>query len=616
MADLLAAAAPASASLGDDPHAALKSVFGFDEFRPGQEDVVRAILEGRDVLAVMPTGAGKSLCFQLPALMLDGLTVVVSPLIALMDNQVALLNGFGVRAGAIHSGRPREESIENWRAAAAGEMKLLYMSPERLMTPRMLAALEKLPVSMFVIDEAHCVSQWGHDFRPEYLALGALKERFPGARLAAFTATADEATRREIRDKLFAGPAETFVHGFDRENISITVEDRGQNAKARIAQLVGEHPGEQGIVYCLSRKSTEEVAQALRDAGRPALAYHAGLDDETRRERLDRFLTDPDLVIVATVAFGMGVDKPDIRFVFHYNLPASLESYYQEIGRGGRDGGAARAVMLYGLNDLRLRRSMIESSDAPDAQKRVERRRLDALVSFCEAVECRRRMLLAYFGEDAEPCGNCDVCLDPPKTVDGGDVTRLLLKAIKATGERFGQAHVIDVLRGRGAGKAEQYGHDTLDVFGAGAERDAAGWKSILRQLYASNVVSVDADYGGVKIAERGRRILAGKDTVQLRLDPPRSAKAERTRRSSASDIAVADPALLARLKTLRLELARQEAVPAYVVFSDKTLVDLANLRPATRDDFALAHGVGAKKLERYADAFLAEIRAHMASDS
>lgn len=608
MSDADLAPSPAS-GLGSDPAKALKSVFGFDAFRPGQEHIVRTLLGGRDALAVMPTGAGKSLCFQLPALMMEGLTVVVSPLIALMDNQVALLKSFGVAAGAIHSGRPRDESVADWKAATSGAMKLLYMSPERLMTPRMLAALDQLPVAMFVIDEAHCVSQWGHDFRPEYLQLAELKRRFPDSRLAAFTATADDATRREIVDKIFAGDAEVVVHGFDRPNLSLTVEDRGANAKARIAQLVGEHAGEQGIVYCLSRKATEEVAEHLRSEGRAALAYHAGIEADVRRERLDRFLTDPDLVIVATVAFGMGVDKPDIRFVFHYNLPSSLEGYYQEIGRAGRDGEPARAVMLYGMNDLRLRRGMIESSDAPDGQKRVERRRLDALVAYCEAVECRRRMLLAYFGEEAEPCGNCDVCLNPPKTEDGTELARLVLKTVRATGERFGQTHIVDVLRAKGAAKAAQFGHDTLEVYGAGADRDAAAWRAILRQLYAANVIAVEPKHGGVVIAERGERILAGAETVRLRLDMP--ARTTKKARRAEAAAAVSDPALLARLKRLRLELAKGEGVPAYVVFSDRTLIDLVNLKPATREDFALAHGVGAKKLDRYCEAFLSEIRAH-----
>jgi ATP-dependent DNA helicase RecQ len=605
------AAAPQTAAPAD-PHAALKSVFGFDEFRPGQEDVVRSILSGRDTLAVMPTGAGKSLCFQLPALMLEGLTVVVSPLIALMDNQVALLDGFGVRAGAIHSGRPRLESVEDWRAASSGDAKLLYMSPERLMTERMLSALERLPLAMIVIDEAHCVSQWGHDFRPEYLALGQLKARFPDARIAAFTATADDGTRREIVDKLFQGEAQTFVQGFDRPNLSLTVEDRGQNAKARVAQLVAEHKGEQGIVYCLSRKSTEEVAEHLRAEGRPALAYHAGLDDETRRERLDRFLTERELVIVATVAFGMGVDKPDVRFVIHYNLPQSLEAYYQEVGRAGRDGNPARAVLLYGLNDLRLRRSMIESGEASDAQKRVERRRLDALIAYCEATECRRKMLLSYFGESAGPCGNCDVCLDPPKTEDGTEVARLILETIRATGERYGQSHVIDVVRGAGATKAKELGHDRLPVFGRGASRDAGAWRSILRQLYAADVVTVDGEFGGVRLAERGRRILAGEEAIRLRLETAgRTRKGKRAEAVKTAEAAGADPELLAKLKALRMQLARAEQAPAYVIFSDRTLIDLALLRPTTREQFALAHGVGAKKLERYAEAFLAEIRKH-----
>ncbi len=594
-----------TALTGGDPHAALREAFGFDSFRPGQEDVVRAILDGQETLAVMPTGAGKSLCFQLPALMSHGLTVVVSPLIALMDNQVALLRSQGLAAGAIHSGRPRADNVADWRAAADGQLKLLYMSPERLMTERMLSALDRLPVAHVVVDEAHCVSQWGHDFRPEYLALGSLRARFPKARLAAFTATADAATRSEIVDKLFGGDARVFVHGFDRPNLSLAVEDKEKSAQ-RIVELVREHPGEQGIVYCLSRKSCESVADALRRDGRNALAYHAGLDDESRRERLDLFFTEPDLVIVATVAFGMGVDKPDIRFVFHHDMPASVEAYYQEIGRAGRDGAPARTVMLYGLNDLRVRRSMIETSEAPDAQKRVERRRLDALIAYCETTECRRDLLLRYFGDAPASCGACDNCLAPPKTIDAAEEARLALAAIRESGERYGQAHVIDILRGADSEKIRKAKHDKLKVFGTGRAHDAGAWRRILRQLIASGVLAIDDEHGGLHVGPHGPDVEAGKREVKVRAETRRAKRAQAAPTSTDG----ADPDLLARLKRLRRELSSAEGKPAYVVFTDRTLIDLARLRPRDRGEFALAHGVGARKLERYADAFLAEVRA------
>jgi ATP-dependent DNA helicase RecQ len=594
-----------------DPRAALKSVFGFDDFRPGQEAVVRALLAKRNVLAIMPTGAGKSLCFQLPAVLASGLTVVVSPLIALMANQVAILNALGVAAGTINSGQDRAANVAVWRRAQAGDIKLLYLSPERLLDARMIAALQKLAIAQFVIDEVHCVSQWGHDFRPEYMGLAQLRGLFPGVPIAGFTATADKQTRVDILGRIFGGTAEMFALGFDRPNIQIAVEDKNQPTK-RLLELMAEHKGEQGIVYCLARKSVDRLAATLSGYGFPALPYHAGLDAETRRQHLDRFLTDPATTMVATIAFGMGIDKPDIRFVFHTDLPANMEAYYQEIGRAGRDGKPARAVLLYGFEDIRIRRAMIEESNAPDAQKRIEHRRLDALLAYCEAASCRRQPLLAYFGEDHPPCGNCDQCLSPGSTVDATDLARTALEAVAMTGQSYGQAHLVDVLAGRVTDKARSAGHDRLSTFGAGKSTDDRVWRSLLRQLYAANAVTVDiAGYGAVKLTERGRRILREGERVKLRLETPKRPAARRAARVAATAADGVDTALLARLKRLRVELARARGVPAYVVFSDKSLSDMALLKPRDRAQFAAVYGVGQMKLAEFADVFLREIRAH-----
>ncbi|HEY9537487.1 MAG TPA: RecQ family ATP-dependent DNA helicase, partial [Kiloniellaceae bacterium] len=447
----------------------LREVFGYTSFRAGQEAVIACLLDGTSVLTVMPTGAGKSLCFQVPALVRDGLTVVVSPLVALMEDQVAALKLDGVAADSINSSRDRQTNVATWRRVAAGELRLLYISPERLMTERMVAALQRLPLALIAVDEAHCISRWGPSFRPEYEALARVPALFPGVPLAAFTATADEATRRDIAGKLLNGsrPGRTFVTGFDRPNISLTVEQR-RDGPRQLLDFVAQRPGESGIVYCLSRKKTEAAAALLAKQGVRALPYHAGLDAATRAANQNVFMTEPGVVMAATIAFGMGIDKPDVRWVFHASLPANLEAYYQELGRAGRDGRAAEAFMLYGLDDLRQRRLFIEQEESEPEHKRREHKRLDALIAYCETPECRRRVLLAYFGEKAESCGNCDVCLNPPVTEDGFEVARHALDAVATTGQRFGAAHIVDLLCGADSERIRALGHDRLAAYGRG----------------------------------------------------------------------------------------------------------------------------------------------------
>ncbi|MEE2692937.1 MAG: DNA helicase RecQ [Pseudomonadota bacterium] len=585
--------------------ATLQRIFGFADFRPGQEEIVAAMARGENLLAVMPTGAGKSLCYQLPALAGDGLTVVVSPLIALIDNQVAQLRALGAAAGAIHSGRAREDNIIDWRRAAAGETRLLYMSPERLMTPRMLDALSALNVSRFVVDEAHCISQWGHDFRPDYLGLGLLRENFPRARLAAFTATADKRTREDILNRLLGSGAAVFVHRLDRPNIEIAIEPK-HDARARLLELAREHAGEQGIVYCLSRKGTEETAEFLTANGIRTLAYHAGLDAWTRADRLNAFLSESDLVIAATIAFGMGIDKPDIRFVFHMDIPSSIEAYYQELGRAGRDGLPARAVMFFGGGDIGRRMRMIDRNEGLEHAQRAEQRRLADLAALCESVKCRQQAILEHFDQESPPCGNCDNCKSPPLLVDATDHARLALAAVAATGENFGPAHIIDIVRGADTEKVRSRSHNDLSVYGAGRDESAVYWRALLRQMAAQALVTPDADHGGLRLSARGRAVLAGEEAVKVRKTEARASRRER--RMAVTPASVADADLLAALKARRLELARERGVPAYVIFSDRTLADMAARKPATRAAFAAVFGVGAAKLDAFAADFLAVI--------
>ena len=595
----------------DTPLGILKDVFGFDAFRPGQEAAIGALLAGRNVLAVMPTGSGKSLCFQVPALVLDGLTVVVSPLVALMRDQVAALRFAGVAADSIDSSRDRSDNVAVWRRVAAGETRLLYLTPERLMTGRMLAALARLPVGLFAIDEAHCISQWGPSFRPEYEDLGRLRDLFPRVPIAALTATADAMTRRDIVRRLFGDEAEVIVLGFDRPNIRLSVE-RKNDWKRQLRAFIARHRGESGIVYCLSRRKTEETAALLAADGVRALAYHAGMDKSLRAAGQNAFMTEPGAVIVATIAFGMGIDKSDVRFVFHTDLPGSIEAYYQEIGRAGRDGEPAEASMLYGLADIRMRRAFIEEEEAGDDRKRREHKRLDALLGYCEAPGCRRVSLLDYFGERAEACGNCDVCLDRVERVDGTEDARKVLSAVHRSGERFGAAHVIDLLRGTRTEKIVRSGHDRLPTFGVGAARGKAEWQSLIRQMAATGILRLDiAGFGGLAITDKGRALLRGEGVFEHREDTAARAPAARRgpRAAAAAEALTGEQAaLLGALKELRLRIARERGVPAFVVFSDRSLIDMARRRPHTVEDFAEVHGVGAAKLKDFAAPFLAAI--------
>ena len=590
----------------------LKDVFGFDAFRPGQEKAMSTLLAGQNVLAVMPTGAGKSLCFQVPALVMDGLTIVVSPLVALMQDQVAALQLAGVAADTINSSYDRSDNVATWRRVSAGETKLLYISPERLMTEQMLSALGRLNVSLIAIDEAHCISQWGPAFRPEYQQLSQLRNIFTGIPIAAFTATADQVTREDIAAQLFAGVAETIVLGFDRPNIKLSVELK-DSWKSQLLSFVERHPGESGIVYCLSRKKTEETAALLVENGIRALPYHAGMDKSKRYQNQNTFMNEAGIVVVATIAFGMGIDKSDVRFVFHTDLPGSIEAYYQEIGRAGRDDQPAEAYMLYGPGDIRMRRVFIDQEDAGEERKRREHQRLDALIGYCESATCRRCALLAYFGENSEPCGNCDACINPVAMVDGTSAAQKILSAIEQTGQRYGAVHVVDVLRGMMTEKVTMAGHDRLSSFAIGKDLKKEEWRSIIRQLTAAGFLCLDSEgYGGLAITGTGHVLLRDDADFQYRQDTIKastsSSKTSSGRKGTAAappDLSNNDTALFGRLKELRLHLAKERGVPAYVIFPDKTLADMARRRPQNVAEFAEVNGVGAAKLKKFAAPFL-----------
>ena len=582
------------------PTALLAEIFGFPGFRPGQEEIVDAVIAGRNTLAIMPTGGGKSLCYQLPALYRSGVTVVISPLIALMRDQVRALREAGVEAGALTSGNTEEETEAVFSALDEGRLKLLYMAPERLAAGATLALLQRIGVSLIAVDEAHCVSQWGHDFRPDYLRIGDLK-RMLGVPLAAFTATADEETRAEIVTRLFDGAApETFLRGFDRPNIHLAFAAK-DSPRAQILRFAAARRGQSGIVYCGTRAKTETLAQALREAGHAALAYHGGLEAEERRHVETRFQRDDGLIVVATVAFGMGIDKPDIRWVAHADLPKSIEAYYQEIGRAGRDGAPAETLTLFGADDIRYRRSQIDESLAPLDRKQADHGRLNALLGLAEALACRRQVLLGYFGETAAPCGNCDLCDTPADTFDGTDAVRKALSAVLRTGETYGAGHLIDILTGHLTDKMRERGHDALPTFGVGRELSKAGWTGVFRQMMGRDLLRPDPErHGGLRMTEAARPVLRGEVPVLLRKESLPQPKV-----AVKSLVSEEDAPLLSALKAKRRALAEAAAVPAYVIFADKTLIEMAERRPMTLDQMAGITGVGAKKLESFGRAFL-----------
>ncbi|MGX9352261.1 DNA helicase RecQ [Shimia sp. W99] len=588
----------------------LRDVFGFDSFRPGQQEIIDAVTRGDNVLAIMPTGGGKSLCFQLPALMRDGVTVVISPLIALMRDQVRALREAGVEAGALTSGNTEDETADVWNALEAGRLKLLYIAPERLASGAALGMLRRIGVGLIAVDEAHCVSQWGHDFRPDYLRIGELR-RALDVPLAAFTATADAETREEIIARLFDGKTpESFLHGFDRPNIHLAFAAK-DNPRRQILQFAAARKGQSGIVYCGTRAKTESLAAALRQEGHLSLHYHGGMDPDERRETEARFQREDGLIVVATVAFGMGIDKPDIRWVAHADLPKSIEAYYQEIGRAGRDGAPAETLTLFGPDDIRLRRSQIDEGLAPPERRAADHARLNALLGLAEALKCRRATLLTYFGETEVECGKCDLCDNPADVFDGTEAVRKALSAILRTGEWFGSGHLIDILLGNYTDKVRQRGHDALPTFGVGREFDKRQWQAVFRQMMGHDLIRPDPErHGALRMTDTALPVLRGEDSVSLRRDTIKTA----ARRPAAKMLVNEEDApLLSALKAKRRALAEAAKVPAYVIFNDRTLIEMAEKRPASLDDMAHVNGVGAKKLANYGDAFLAVINGEAA---
>ena len=600
-------------TMQDSAARVLREVFGYESFRGEQRAIIAATEAGHDTLVLMPTGGGKSLCYQIPALLRGGVGIVVSPLIALMEDQVGALRDAGVRAAFLNSTLTRADQQRVVADLKSGSLQILYVAPERLMQEQTLELLAGVPLSLIAIDEAHCVSQWGHDFRQDYLVLNELKRRFPGVPRMALTATATPPTRDEIVARLELDEPAVFTASFDRPNIRYHVQAKS-DARRQLLRFLDNHRGEAGIVYCLARNKTEQTAEWLRTEGFEALPYHAGLPSEVRAEHQRRFVAEDGVIVVATIAFGMGIDKPDVRFVAHLDLPKSIESYYQETGRAGRDGEPADAWMVYGLQDVVQLRALVDSSEAGDEHKRRERHKLDALLGWCELTECRRLPLLAYFGErrdGAMPCGNCDNCLAPPATWDGTEAARKLLSAIYRTGQSFGAAHVVDVLVGNTTEKVERHRHDNLSVFGIGADLAPSAWRSLIRQLVVRGRLRVDHDrFGALALTDASRALLRGEETLRVREDAKDVAPRRKSRAVAVpSEVADADRGLWEALRECRRKIATERNLPPYVIFHDATLKQMLAERPADRDALLRISGVGQAKLERYGEQFLEVLR-------
>lgn len=583
----------------------LQKIFGFKEFRPGQIEVIECILNKRHVLSVMPTGQGKSLCFQLPAVISNSKTIVVAPIISLMNDQVSSLNAVGIKCETIHSNKDRDENILSWKNFSIGSSNILYISPERLMTSKMLEALSKINIGLFVIDEAHCISKWGNDFRPDYEALSNLKEHFPNAVISAFTATADAATRKDINQKLTGGSGSILLRGFNRTNLSFSVRQK-KDLKKEIIEFIKQREGVSGIIYCLSRKETDEMCHFLQSYGLNAISYHGGKDSQTRDQAQNRFMTERGAIMVATIAFGMGIDKSDIRFVIHANLPSSVEAFYQEIGRAGRDGRPSDTIMFFSLKDLVTRQRMIFDSEADNSYKMLEYKRLESLIAYCETVGCRKVALLSYFDEPSEPCGNCDNCISPPKVEDLTEYAIWIFKAVEQTGQYFGSSHIIDVVRGSVSQKVTEKNHDKLTCFGIGKSKSKQFFQSLMRQLISLNFLKVKLEsFGAIKLTDKAWNILNNNEHFFGKVEEKVNKSPSVKKTYPQEHLSHEQENLFQKLRELRLEIARDKKVPPYIVFSDITLIELAVNKPSSEEEFLAINGVGEQKLRDYYSRFV-----------